>query len=253
MPTHCVSGKSGIRLVADVERQDCRPTVLFLHAGGENRTVWRPIAPAVEALGWRTVTMDLRGHGDSDRAPSYRLDDFVDDVVTVVARFCGRHLVIVGGSIGGILGAIVEGERRICVDGLVLLDTPTRLPSMEGPRSEVHKIASAQARGAEAVASVDPKFLDSTFLEDIGHDRDRLRRATRRLEIPVLIIGGERSRYRTHVAETAAREDIRHVEIAYVPGGHLVARDCPADVSRLIVGFLQRSWSRTLPTDVPSG
>lgn len=245
MPTHAIESRSGIRLVVDVERQDCLPTVLFLHAGGENRSVWKPIAPAVAALGWRTVTMDLRGHGDSDRAPSYRLDDFVDDVGIVVAGLCGTPLVIVGGSIGGILGALVEGEGRAAVDGLVLLDTPTRLPSMDGPRSEVRKVASAQARGAEAVASLDPKFLDGTFLEDIDRDPDRLCRATRRLEIPVLIIGGERSQYRTHAAEAAAREDIPHVEIEYAPGGHLVARDCPAEVSRLIVRFIRRAWARS--------
>jgi pimeloyl-ACP methyl ester carboxylesterase len=238
VPTHLIESKSGIRLVADVERQDCASSVLFIHAGGENRSVWKPIAPAMAALGWRTVAMDLRGHGDSDRAPSYLLDDFVDDVVTVVARLCGRPLVIVGGSIGGILGAIVAGEARASVDGLVPLDTPTRLPSMEGPRSEVRKIASAQARGAEAVASLDPKFLDGGFLEDIDRHPHRLRRATQRLGIPVLIIGGERSRYRTHVAEAAAREDIPHAAIEYAPGGHLVARDCPAQVSRLIVEFV---------------
>ena len=238
MPSLFSMGSSGVRLAVDVESQDKLPTVLFLHAGGENRKVWRPITPAIQALGWRTVTVDLRGHGDSARAPDYRLEDFLDDVVSVLAEFCGQPVVIVGGSIGGILGTLVAGEKRASVNGIVLLDTATRMPKVEGPQAEIRKIVSAKARGVEAVASVDPKFLDGTFLADLNRDPDRLSQAARQLDIPVMFIGGEFSRYRAEATEVALREDIPHVEIEYVPGGHLVARDCPADVNRLLAKFI---------------
>jgi pimeloyl-ACP methyl ester carboxylesterase len=116
------------------------------------------------------------------------------------------------------------------------------MPKMAGPQEEIRKIVSAKARGVEAVASVDPKFLDGTFLQDLNRDPDRLGRAARLLDIPVLFIGGEFSRYRAEATAAALREDIPHVEIEYVPGGHLVARDCPADVNRLLARFIRGSW-----------
>lgn len=240
--TLSIQVSSGIQLAVEIFSQEKIPTVFFLHGGGENRRVWSPIAPSIEVLGWRTVAMDLRGHGDSGRALEYKIDDFINDVVAVIAHHCGQPVLIVGGSIGAILGAIVAGEGLAPVSGLVLLDTATRLPSMDGPRHEVQKIASAKARGVEAVAAVDPKFLDGTFLQDINRDSDRLRRAAQKLRVPVLLVSGQYSRYRSDAAEKAAREDIPHAEFESAPGGHLLARDCPAEVSKLIATFIRRHW-----------
>lgn len=242
MTTLFIPSRSGIQLAVEVSSEEKQPTVLFLHAGGEHRGVWKPIAPSVEAMGWRTVTMDLRGHGDSGRAANYRINDFVLDVVDVLGHCCGQPVVVVGGSIGAILGAIVAGEGLSIVNGLVLLDTATRLTSMDGPKHEVQKIASAKTRGVEAVASVDPKFLDGSFLEDIQRDPDRLGRSARRLKIPVLLVSGLSSPYRTEAAAVSARDDIPHARLESAPGGHLLARDCPAEVSKLVTAFIRNHW-----------
>ncbi len=57
-----------IAIAADVKGAPGVKTVLFLHAGGENRSVWQPISNAVHEMGLRTVAIDLSGHGDSNRA-----------------------------------------------------------------------------------------------------------------------------------------------------------------------------------------
>lgn len=247
MTTLSIKTNSGIDLIVEVSSREKTRTVLFLHGGGENRGVWKFIAPSIQALEWRTVSMDLRGHGDSGRAIEYRIKDFISDVVDVIGQHCAEPTVVVGGSIGAILGTIIAGEGLAPVSGLVLLDTATRLVDMQGPRQEVEKIASAKARGVEAVATVDPRFLDGTFVEDINRDSDRLRRAARKIEIPVLLVSGLSSRYRSEAAKQVAREDIPHAEFESAPGGHLLARDCPQEVRDLIAAFICRHWPESQP------
>ena len=53
------------------------PDVLFIHATGFCKEVWRPVVSHLQkqrpATG--TLTLDLRGHGDSPRSgPPYRWD-----------------------------------------------------------------------------------------------------------------------------------------------------------------------------------
>jgi len=151
MPTVTFQSRE-LQLVVDVAGSRPRPTALFLHAGGETRRVWSPIAPTLVAAGWRTVAPDLRGHGSSGRAALYRLDDFIDDAARVAEAFCDRPLVVGGGSIGGVVGLLLEGERRARIDGLVLLDVPTS-PAPETAQRERARVRAAQARGVAAAAS----------------------------------------------------------------------------------------------------
>jgi pimeloyl-ACP methyl ester carboxylesterase len=73
----------GVDLVADVEGPARGPTTLLLHAGGETRSVWRPISNELVEAGWRTIAPDLRGHGESDW--------FAGGVAAGSARGSSRH------------------------------------------------------------------------------------------------------------------------------------------------------------------
>jgi pimeloyl-ACP methyl ester carboxylesterase len=128
-------GFEGLHLVADVRgRADDWP-VLFLHGGGQTRHAWGSAAEIVAEQGWRTITMDLRGHGDSDWAPNgdYSFTAFCADCVAVVDAL-GRPPVLVGASLGGMAAMLAEGTSdRTVSSGLVLVDiTPkTNLPGIE--------------------------------------------------------------------------------------------------------------------------
>lgn len=224
-------------IAADVQGPPGIGTVLFLHAGGESRSVWAPIAGAVCAQGWRTVAVDLRGHGDSGRASSYRLDDFILDVVRVHGELCAQPLVIVGSSIGGVLGLLVAGEGHAPVAALVLLDTPTR-PRPAAALDERNRLAAARSRGAPALGPVDPALLFGTFVEEIVADLDRWPRAARQLHIPVMLVAGERSAVVGPRELDAMKKDLPQLEVVTVAAGHLVARDCPREVAAHLTRFL---------------
>ncbi|MGH9016528.1 MAG: alpha/beta fold hydrolase [Acidimicrobiales bacterium] len=121
---HVFEGFEGLRLVADIRGADDDWPVLFLHGGGQTRHAWGSAAEVVAGHGWRTIALDLRGHGDSDWAPNadYSFTAFGADCIAVVDAL-GRPPVLVGASLGGMAAMLAEGTSDRTVScGLVLVD-----------------------------------------------------------------------------------------------------------------------------------
>jgi peroxiredoxin len=106
-----IDGVGGTRIVADRLGDPGKPAAVFLHGGGQTRRSWGRAAAAVAERGWQAVTVDLRGHGESDWSEDgdYRLTSFAGDVQEVL-----RHLppqpVLVGASLGGFTTMLLAGE-----------------------------------------------------------------------------------------------------------------------------------------------
>src|SRR3954453_20418319 len=71
------------------------PLVVCVPGMGELRSVYRHTSPALAAAGYRVVTMDLRGHGDSD-ATFTSYDDVAagGDVLALIEELGGQALVV---------------------------------------------------------------------------------------------------------------------------------------------------------------
>jgi pimeloyl-ACP methyl ester carboxylesterase len=68
--------------VAVVEWPGSEPPVVYVHATGFHKMVWRKLARLV---GRRAVAMDLRGHGDSGKPPDdYTWWHFAEEILAVV-------------------------------------------------------------------------------------------------------------------------------------------------------------------------
>jgi pimeloyl-ACP methyl ester carboxylesterase len=125
----------GVRLVADVQGAADAPPVILLHGGGQTRHAWGTTASVLAEKGWRSYTVDQRGHGDSEWAPDgdYSLDAFAGDVRALAAAVgpagTGRSApVLVGASLGGIASLIAIGESPVPIaSGLVLVDVAPRI------------------------------------------------------------------------------------------------------------------------------
>jgi pimeloyl-ACP methyl ester carboxylesterase len=118
----------GIRLRAEALGADGAPPVVLLHGGGQTRHAWSGTARSLAASGYRTIAVDLRGHGDSDWAPGgdYRLEAFAADVRDIAAQLASPA-VFVGASLGGMSCLIALGEAPgMTAAGLVLVDVAHR-------------------------------------------------------------------------------------------------------------------------------
>jgi pimeloyl-ACP methyl ester carboxylesterase len=103
------------------------PPVLALHGLAGNVREWDRMARAFDDL--RVLAVDLRGHGSSDWADSYGVDAYVHDVEDVVERVHSGPVVVVGHSLGGIVGMSLGARRPDLVERLVMVDIGPELPA----------------------------------------------------------------------------------------------------------------------------
>lgn len=93
-------------------------SVGLVHGLGASGATWQPLIDRMLSDGRYTVTtVDLRGHGKSDRASSYTLDDFADDLAENLPH--GLHS-IVGHSLGG--PVLLRAVERLAPGRAIYLD-----------------------------------------------------------------------------------------------------------------------------------
>ncbi|WP_319432998.1 alpha/beta hydrolase [Mycobacterium sp. RTGN5] len=132
-------GVDGIRIAADRLGDPDAPAAVFLHGGGQTRRSWGRAAAAVAARGWQAITVDLRGHGESDWSEDgdYRVVSFAADVLELLRELPPRP-VIVGASLGGFTAMLLAGELAPdALRALVLVDI---VPDMDpSGASRIHR------------------------------------------------------------------------------------------------------------------
>jgi len=102
---------------------------VLLHGGGQTRHSWQSAGRELAAAGWYVLSMDQRGHGESDWAEDgdYRFDHFVEDLRHLLEAL-DQPPVLVGASLGGIVGLLTQdvateqGATDELFKALVLVD-----------------------------------------------------------------------------------------------------------------------------------
>lgn len=124
-------GAEGNRLVGELWDGRGHP-VLFLHGAGQTRHAWAATARRVADNGMRAITIDLRGHGESDWVESgnYTFADYGNDVAAVIRQVAERFHAApsaVGASLGGLSSMIAETRFGPLLESLVLVDITPRM------------------------------------------------------------------------------------------------------------------------------
>lgn len=235
--------------------------IILIHGGGQTRFAWGQAADRLAHSGFRAVTLDLRGHGESGWAPrdrGYRIDDYADDVRLATERVA-RPPILVGASLGGLAAAIAAGEApRAPIAGLCLVDvsphlkadgvagilgfmkrTSTGFDTLEEAAAAVsaylpHRPRSRDLDGLRRNLRVeadgrlhwhwDPGTIDPPL--DPATTNPRIEAAAGSIDVPSLLLRGELSELVSRAAadEYMARFPLGSVED--IPGArHMVAGD----------------------------
>ena len=274
-----IAGAGGITLAADVIGAPHAPAVVLLHGGGQTRYSWGRLARRLGQFGYYVLSLDLRGHGDSDWAPDgdYRLDAFVADLYAVLERLPSPP-VLIGASLGGISALLAVGEsERELARGLVLVDVVPRL-EQEGVR-RIRDFMTAHLDGfaslEEAAAAVaaylphrprppsvdglrknlrqradgrfywhwDPAFVIGERRPGAVSQLDRLLEAARRVRVPTLLVRGQASDVVSQAGVDellALMPNARAVEVG--GAGHMVAGDKNDAFNAAVEDFLRESF-----------
>ncbi|MFM8516704.1 MAG: alpha/beta fold hydrolase [Nevskiaceae bacterium] len=130
------------------------------------------------------LTPDLRGRGRSDHDPdwrNYRLDVYVADIMAWLDYLQLSRVVIVGTSLGGLIGMFVGAQYRARLAGLVMNDigpqfSPVgmmRIASSVGTAAVVSRWEQAEADTRSGYAHVMPDFTSEewqNFTRQIYHE-----------------------------------------------------------------------------------
>ena len=103
--------------------QNGKPPLLMLH--GVTRR-WSTFLPVIHALSlrWNVHALDFRGHGRSDRADSYHVVDYTEDVVAFVQEHFSSDVVIYGHSLGAMVAAAAAAQLGDRVTAVIMEDPP---------------------------------------------------------------------------------------------------------------------------------
>jgi 3-oxoadipate enol-lactonase len=156
--------KNGLRLAYE-DRGTGLPLV-FLHAFPLNRSMWTPQL-AVLSQQFRTIAIDMRGHGESD-APlwNFSLEHYADDVCALLDHLNIPQTVLVGLSMGGYISLAFSREHGNRLKALILSDTRAQSDSADGRRGRFQLAQTAFSQGSAAVADIMfPKLLGPTTLQ----------------------------------------------------------------------------------------
>jgi pimeloyl-ACP methyl ester carboxylesterase len=108
------------------------PLVVLSHGIGDRRQVYRFLAPMLAQAGYRVVSADLRGHGESSMGwksvtgtEAITRTDIAGDLLELI-RQLGGPAVIVGHSISGGAATIAAAQQPDLVRGIVEINPFTK-------------------------------------------------------------------------------------------------------------------------------
>lgn len=112
------------------DHQGDGPPLVLVHATGFHAHIWDPFLPELTPR-FRVVTLDQRGHGESDKpATGYHWDRFGEDVLAVVSHLGLDRPLGAGHSAGAAALILAEGHRSGTFSRLVLMDPVTPAPDL---------------------------------------------------------------------------------------------------------------------------
>ena len=270
----------GVELVGSAYGNPADPPVLLLHGGGQTRHAWGGTGKILGEASFYAITVDMRGHGEASWAAdeNYTMDAYAADLRLLVDEHFDRAPAVVGASLGGLTGLVMQGEsdcQRLAA--LVLVDSG---PKME--REGVSRILTFMRGSPNGFASLeeaadtittylphrkrpkdisglaknlrlrengryywhwDPKFVNRKK-KDIGYSYERFSAAARALEIPTLLVRGRLSDVLSQESADDFKKQVPHSEYVDVAdAAHMVAGDRNDVFTNAVVEFLKRTLS----------
>lgn len=240
--------------------------IVFLHAFPLNRTMWAQQEAALSSQ-FRIITIDLRGHGESD-APLWRytLDQTAEDVRSLLDHLAIQQALFVGLSMGGYILFAFYRKYADRVKGMVLADTKAQADTAEGKEGRFQMAQLAYKQGPSAIADLTlPKLLSPATIQSKPEIVQRIRTmiegnqmsgivgdlmamAERPNSVPFLkeitcptqIIVGDLDQATPPTDATLLAEQIPHARLAIIPNAaHLSNIEQPEEFNRIIAAFVK--------------
>lgn len=137
--SHQVTGGGGCKLSVYSAGPEDGALVVALHGIGQTALAWSQLSDIADEKRWRVVSVDLRGHGDSEKPEgAYGASDLWADDVAAVLKDAGaskdRKATLLGWSYGGaVLTDYLAKYGAGLVHAIVTLGATDKLGAPVGP------------------------------------------------------------------------------------------------------------------------
>ena len=271
-PVEVARFQSGdVEITADVAGPEDGAPVILLHGGGQTRGAWGGALAEGARRGFRMISADLRGHGESNWSPGadYSMQAHASDIAAIAAALDAAPF-LVGASLGG-MASLSYAALGHPLAGLVMVDIA---PTVNTAGTD--KILAFMHSAPEGFASVDeaadavaaylphrprPKDVsglmknlrlrdgryywhwDPRMFREGGPRRDHgdLREAARNLEVPTMLVRGRLSDVLSQEGVDDFLKLVPHAEYADIAGAdHMVAGDRNDAFNEAVFAFLER-------------
>jgi pimeloyl-ACP methyl ester carboxylesterase len=250
------------------------PLVLCMPAGGDLRSEYRFLTPQLVAAGYRVVTMDVRGQGESSaKWPEYTDAALASDMLALIRHLGGGPAYILGTSkaTGGALRAAIDAPEL--VSGLVLMGIFVAAPRSPVLTYLLTRLIFLPLWGVALYGSYFPRMYPQArpadFEEHLGKVKAMLNESGRlralrllfsessgatyarhaQVQAPVLILMGSRDpdvRHPDQEAYTLGRR-LPHATVQIIEGaGHHLSAEVPEVVGPRILAFLATIAPKTV-------
>jgi 3-oxoadipate enol-lactonase len=255
---------NGINIHYADDGESALPAMVFANSLGTDFRIWSDVAARFSGR-FRTVRYDKRGHGLSDCPPApYSINNHIDDLAGLLDRLGIESLVMVGVSVGGLIGTGLAARSPDRVRALVICDSMPRFgpPSMWDERiAAIRKGGIAALRDAILERWFPPGFrknpqsgfaayrnmLERMPVEGYIGTCTALRDAdltdeARALALPVMFVVGSNDGSTTPEAVRAAHTLVSGSRFEIIDGaGHLPNIEAPQKLFELISEFLREN------------
>ena len=270
-PQVCRYQSGDVQITADLAGPPDGAPVILLHGGGQTRGAWGGALAEGARRGFRMISADLRGHGESGWSPTadYSMVAHAADISAIAATLPAPPF-LVGASLGGMasLSYAAMGRR---LAGLVMVDiaptvntagtdrilafmhsapggfanveeaadaVATYLPHRPRPKDTSGLMRNLRLREGRYYWHWDPRM----FREGRGpRDSDGLREAARNLKVPTLLVRGRLSDVLSQEGVDDFLQLVPHAEFADIVGAdHMVAGDRNDAFNEAVFAFLER-------------
>ncbi len=99
------------------------PLIVAVPGMGDLRPSYRLLAPKLTSLGYRVVTLDVRGHGETSvRWDDYSVDAIGRDILDVIRSLDAGPAHVIGNSMSGAAAIVAAARTPAAIRSLTLID-----------------------------------------------------------------------------------------------------------------------------------
>ena len=219
----------GIRLVYDESGRPESPPMVLLHALGERGSDWATVR-ARFSESFHVLTIDLRGHGDSDWPGIYSFKAMRDDVIGVLEQLGLGPTILVGHSMGGVVAYLVAMQRPDLVERLVVEDVPP-------PYEREHPIPE---RPQDVEALMFDWAVVPAIVGEVNAGSPEAWDGLAKITAPTLLIGGGAESHIPQDKLIEAADRIQRCDIVTIAAGHHVYSSRPSQFANAVLSWIHR-------------